>query len=379
MKFDLVFEGGGAKGFGFIGALQAFEKHGHETRRLIGTSAGAVISTLLAAGYTADSMRELIVERVIADGREKLRLSTFLDAPDAKQFRDDELQDSELALAFQHHPEFAPVGGISQHLLLRIPLYAHLFSLLEFGGWYVGDSFTSWLREKLDHVREGVKFSDYNLAQFHEATNRDLSLIASDTSVGEMLVLNHRTAPDCPLVSAVRMSMSFPFIWQEVIWKKEWGTYRGRWKAGNVIADGGLLSNFPIHLLLRPPTHDYIREIMGEDATAEDGQVQIMGLLLDHNRALDAANTLGSTPEGNHWLLHRPLRLLNTVLGAYDFDNIQENDAYICRIPVQGYGVTDFDLPDSRLEALIGSGYNAMVEHLRKVPGKPFTAIPGIR
>jgi NTE family protein len=373
MKFDLVFEGGGAKGFGFIGALKAFEELGHETRRLIGTSAGAIIATLLAAGYTADGMRKLIAERITVQGQKKLRLSTFLDAPEAKQFSEDELRESALARGLREHPELAPFG-ISQHVLLKISFYAHLFSLLEFGGWYVGDAFTSWLREKLDCVREGVELSGYTLKQFHESNERDLSLIASDTSVGEMLVLNHRTAPDCPLVWAVRMSMSFPFIWQEVIWKEEWGTYRGRWKAGNVIADGGLLSNFPIHLLIRPPTHSYIREIMGEEITTED--IGIMGLLLDHNRALDNANTLGSTPQVDHWLRHRPLRLLNTVLGAYDFDYIQDNDDYICRIPVQGYGVTDFDLSDSRLEALIGSGYNAMVTHLHKVPNKPL-GVPG--
>jgi predicted acylesterase/phospholipase RssA len=372
MKFDLVFEGGGAKGFGFIGALKAFEQHQHEVERLIGTSAGAVIATLLAAGYSADGMKQLVVEKIVEDTREKSRLSTFLDSPDAAQFSDAALQDSELSRVFQHFPFLEPTGGVSRHLLLKIPEYAHLFSLFEFGGWYVGESFTAWLHEKLDAVREGVQFSQCTLKQFHEATKKDLSLVASDTSVGEMLVLNHRTAPDCPLVSAVRMSMSFPFIWQEIIWKEEWGTYRERWKAGNVVADGGLLSNFPIHLLVRPPGHAYIREIMGEDdATTED--VGLIGLLLDHNRALDTANTVGSTPQVDHWFFHRPLRLLNTALGAYDFDYIQENEDYICRIPVQGYGVTDFDLSDIRLEALIGSGYNAMVEHLRKSPGRPFS------
>ncbi len=73
--------------------------------------------------------------------------------------------------------------------------------------------------------------------------------------------------------------------------------------------------------------------------------------------------------------MNRPLRLLNTALGAYDFDYIQENEDYICRIPVQCYGVTD-DLSDIRLEALIGSGYNAMVEHLRKSPSQPFSRPP---
>ena len=39
--------------------------------------------------------------------------------------------------------------------------------------------------------------------------------------------LNHRTAPDVPVAMAVRMSMSIPFVWREVVWQKEWGTYCG--------------------------------------------------------------------------------------------------------------------------------------------------------
>jgi NTE family protein len=220
MKFDIVFEGGGAKGFGFIGALKAFEQHKHEAERLIGTSAGAVIATLLAAGYSADRMKQLVVEKITDGKHERSRFSTFLDAPDPTQFSDAALQDSELSRALQHFPVLEPTGGLSQHLLLKIPWYAHLFSLLEFGGWYVGESFTSWLQQRLDDASDGMKFSDCTLQQFHEITNKDLSLIASDTSVGEMMVLNHRTAPDCPIVWAVRMSMSFPFIWQEVTGKK---------------------------------------------------------------------------------------------------------------------------------------------------------------
>jgi NTE family protein len=367
VKYDLVFEGGGAKGFGFIGALQALVESNHTTGRLIGTSAGSVIATLLAAGYTADEMRDLIREKVVIDGQEKSRLSTFLDPPGELSAEDSSLRDEELVSALRHFPV------LESHLLRRIPLYAHLLSFLDSGGWYAGECFKSWLKEKLDHKSQDrkIKYSQCTLQQFYECTQIDLSLIASDTSEGEMLVLNHRTAPKCPLVAAVRMSMSFPFIWQEVVWQHDWGTYRGRSKTTNVIADGGLLSNFPIHLLTRPHVHTYIEKIMGPEQTATD--VGLMGLLLDHNRALDTANTLERPAQPDHVFLRRPLSLLNTALGAYDYDFIQDNEDYICRIPVQGYSVIDFDLTDLRLEALISSGYNAMIKHLEKTPGKPFS------
>ena len=56
MQYDLVFEGGGAKGMVFVGALQEFERLGHTAGRLLGTSAGAIIASYLAAGFTASEM-----------------------------------------------------------------------------------------------------------------------------------------------------------------------------------------------------------------------------------------------------------------------------------------------------------------------------------
>ena len=53
MEYDLVFEGGGAKGLAFVGALKEFERRGHRPRRLIGTSAGSITACLIAAGYSS--------------------------------------------------------------------------------------------------------------------------------------------------------------------------------------------------------------------------------------------------------------------------------------------------------------------------------------
>ena len=56
MEYDMVFEGGGAKGMVLVGAMQEFEARGHTHNRLLGTSAGAITATLLAAGYSAEEM-----------------------------------------------------------------------------------------------------------------------------------------------------------------------------------------------------------------------------------------------------------------------------------------------------------------------------------
>src|SRR5687768_3584065 len=63
MKYDLVFEGGGAKGIVLVGAYEVFGDEGHTFGRLLGTSAGAITATLLAAGYSAKEMLDVLAER----------------------------------------------------------------------------------------------------------------------------------------------------------------------------------------------------------------------------------------------------------------------------------------------------------------------------
>jgi len=60
LKADAVFEGGGVKGIGFVGAIAVAEERGFTWQNVAGTSAGAIVATLIAAGYTAGEMREIL-------------------------------------------------------------------------------------------------------------------------------------------------------------------------------------------------------------------------------------------------------------------------------------------------------------------------------
>ena len=53
LKADAVFEGGGVKGIGLVGAVAFAEEKGYRWVNLAGTSAGAIVAALLAAGYNA--------------------------------------------------------------------------------------------------------------------------------------------------------------------------------------------------------------------------------------------------------------------------------------------------------------------------------------
>src|SRR5689334_20613511 len=96
--FDVVFEGGGAKGSAFVGALTALKAAGHDTRRLIGTSAGAITATLEAVGYTPDEMLAAVNEK-LSNG--KPRFSTFMDHPTGTDFSDAQRQASDTMLALK--------------------------------------------------------------------------------------------------------------------------------------------------------------------------------------------------------------------------------------------------------------------------------------
>jgi len=60
LKVGLVLSGGGAKGFAHIGVLKALEESGVRVDYIAGTSMGAIVGGLYAAGYTAQELDSII-------------------------------------------------------------------------------------------------------------------------------------------------------------------------------------------------------------------------------------------------------------------------------------------------------------------------------
>ncbi|MCL1594743.1 MAG: patatin-like phospholipase family protein [Actinomycetia bacterium] len=56
MEINGVFEGGGVRGIALAGAAAGVLDSGYTFHRTVGTSAGALVAALLAAGYTADEL-----------------------------------------------------------------------------------------------------------------------------------------------------------------------------------------------------------------------------------------------------------------------------------------------------------------------------------
>ena len=179
-----------------------------------------------------------------------------------------------------------------------------------------------------------------------------------------MLVLNHRTAPDVPLVWAVRMSMSVPLLWAEVVWQKEWGKYRGRDLTDHTIVDGGILSNFPIELFVsRDPL---VTAIMGPNQSDA-----VLGMLIDETLPVPGAAALSTPSPGSLQFnelrtVQRLNRLLDTVFNAHDKMLIDAFAHLVIRLPAKGYSITEFDMSDERRDWLVNAGQEAMQDYFAR-------------
>lgn len=192
MLIDGVFSGGGLKGFALVGAYQVLEEKGYRFKRVAGTSAGAILASFIAAGFTSKEIEELLNE---------LDTLTLLDP---------------------------------RKTILPLPLmkWINLYWRL---GLYQGRALENWFLEKL--ALKGVyTFSDIEPGS--------LKLVASDLTNGKMMVLpddleRYGISPaSFPIARALRMSCGIPFFFEPVKLKVT--------SSDTIIVDGGVLSNFPM-------------------------------------------------------------------------------------------------------------------------------------
>ena len=374
-EVDLVFEGGGAKGFVLVGAVDALlTDTDHTPGRLLGTSAGAITATFLAADYTMAEMQATMAEK---DANGKSVFESFLGAPPQvtkETARKSAIRKLLRDLDIPYVPEFAEtrIDDWLAEQLSNSEYGRHIFSFVDQGGWYAADAFVAWLERKLNEGKRpdgsARNFGGMTLSEYFAATQHELTLVASDTTNASMLLLNHRTAPDLPVVWATRMSMSIPLLWQEVVWDGTWGPYKawngqtGRLEpndmTGHTIVDGAMLSNFPIALFLADRSD--VSAVVGPPRSKN-----VLGLLIDDsmpvpNRPVRQEDVQEDFSFGELTTFQRIQRLISTATGGHDNMAIALFNKYVVHLPAGGYGTTQFDMTDAERNALIKAGSDAM-------------------
>ncbi len=404
MKADLVFQGGGARGIAFVGAMRVIEEQKLQMRRLVGTSAGAINAALLAAGYSYHDMAEAMNE---LDDQGNPIFESFMTPPVLSEFRDMSLDKTLVVSALRKLaawpmvPDFIPedldgkwdylhslidlaetlpIGGVFDpgSFLNVIPDWAvkgsgyiaSLINLIELGGWFSARNFMDWMDKRLE--QKGLN-SSITLEELFKKNGYDLTIIGADITGEEMLVLNHITAPDLPVRWAVRMSMNIPFVWTPVTWERNFGRYRGNNITGHRIVDGGALSNFAIRLTLSNSPE--VQAVMDQQF-APDAATTI-GFMLDGSLPVpDTPPAPLPEDEDEPGLLSQSLKLMNyirtdmtnptnmlntgwelgmTMMNATDNFTISVNSDKICRLPVKDFGTLEFDMTEERRNALVNA------------------------
>lgn len=204
-RVDLVCEGGGVRGIGLVGAVDALADAGYRFPRVAGSSAGAIVASLVAALQTA--------------GEPVTRLAEMMRSIDYPKFLD-------------------------RNLIGHVPLIGGGLSLLLSDGVYRGAYLEQLLGGLLADL--GVHtFGDLRTGEAPEQFAWSLVVTASDLSRRRLVRIpwdldSYGIHPDdFSVARAVHASSAIPFVFEPV---------RVR---GATWVDGGLLSNFPVALFDR--------------------------------------------------------------------------------------------------------------------------------
>ena len=336
LAFDLALEGGGCTGIALNAALAEMMRRGHETRRLVGTSAGSIAAVLVAAGYTGEELLAMSLRRT-AKGLPLF--SEYIAEPIVPSSPNADFDFDEVELALR-----LPSG-----LMRRLRSARSIVDFFERGGFVTGTGFIDWLSGALERKHAGLSLM--TLGEFYAHTGVHLTLIVTDLTHRRVRPLNHITAPDVPVVWATRMSIGVPLYFTEVPWREEWGLYLGEPMTDNVMVDGGLMTNLPIGFIL-PSGNTLMARIMGEP----DPAVRPLGSSLDPTLAVPGApprtsqmSALSDTKVGR-----RIAALWDALLQGFDMSLAEfEESARVLRLPVRGFPPSEFDMSEERAEALL--------------------------
>jgi NTE family protein len=304
---DLVLEGGGVKGIALVGAISVLEERGYQFRRVAGTSAGAIVGSLVAANARAAELEEI------------------MRGVDYRQFRD---------------------GPRWRGLFL-----GKAAALMFQQGIYEGQFVKDWLGERLGrlgvHTFADLAYHDPERPPDPEHAYR-LVVMTCDISQGclrrlpweyDRYGLPHA---DQPVVDAVRASVSIPFFYKPARLTDAYGN--DCW-----LVDGAMVSRFPIGVFDVPPGLEPRWPTFGIRLGAAPGPVEVNG-----TKSMSWA--MLNTMTGFYDRLH-----IDDAAAA----------AQTIVIDTGTVRATDFNLDRDTQDLLFRKGREAALDFLDGTPGRP--------
>lgn len=186
---NLLFEGGGNKGYAFTGALEILEDFDifRTVKKVAGSSAGAITAALLALGYKSKEIKDI------------------LDATPFSEFADDSF-------------------GVFRDTVRLLGEY----------GLCKGTFFREWFSQLVEKKTGSAQCTFKQLKEMDGTL--DLYITGTNLNWKRTEIFSHEHTPDMEIVQAVRISMSLPYFFRAVKHN------------GDLYVDGGCAYNYPIDL-----------------------------------------------------------------------------------------------------------------------------------
>ena len=331
---NLVFEGGGVKGIAYVGALEVLEKEGilGSIERVAGTSAGAMVAVLVALGYTATEISEVLWD---------INFKNFMDSS----------------------------WGIVRDINRLVNDY----------GWYKGDYFRNLMAGYIERKTNNGEITFKELAKNKQF--RELHLLGADLTTGYSKVFNAEKTPNVKVADAARISMSIPLFFAAV---------KGVEGDDHIYVDGGLLNNYAIKTFDRmvfvddeinarrtsyyEKINDRIKQMtpqkMGQKGTVINEYVynkETLGFRLDGKDEIDLyLNPDAQPPEKEIKSLFTYTKALVTTLIDFQNNVHLHSDDWQRTIYINTFGVeaTDFDITDAKKNQLVEAGRGFTQDYL---------------
>jgi len=313
---DLVLEGGGVKGIALVGAAVALADHGYRFARVAGSSAGALVGSIIAAMQRA--------------GEPMSRVDDIMRTLDYTRM----LDRRGLPAVFSWWPTLANGLGIL--------LYQGMHE-----GRYLDDWVSGVLADLGVHTFGDLRFDDPGSALEAERSYR-LVVTTSDLSRQRLLYLPWDLAAygqhvdDYPVARAVRASSAIPFMFEPVRLKSEFGV--------STLADGSLLRSYPISIFDR--------------ADGRPGRWPTIGIRL-------------SSPAGER-APARPVTGPISLISSLIYTTVDSTQVRHVTDPLdversifakpRGVRWTDFDLTAEQQQSLFEAGHDAGMKWLQRHP-----------
>jgi len=308
-----VFQGGGAKGIVHVGALAAVEDLGIRIRGVAGTSAGAMIAALAAAGYSsAELLNTKDCTNIIGSLGKRFGLNTPTDLFSRKGW------------AFIRLLRFVVPRG--QWVLGALVVLLFLLAALEwwrplsgvaagvlllFIGWRAyrtvsrGVSSVERVRAFIDHAiaakSRGCYSADVTFRQLRAFSAAPLKIVATNVTDQCVEVFSYERTPDVVVADAVAASICLPIVFQPWSFSCQRSAGVRADVAFREFLDGGITSNLPVWTLDREraaasdlptiafsiqPDHHEGKKRAGHWASALFSSI-IAGSMEIHTRAVD--------------------------------------------------------------------------------------------